>query len=286
MIDSQPSPHDGDNWPRAATRLTALAVAATIGAAMVVYVLTSAGGAVGTRLLVVLPIYFVAAFALGFMVFWGVFSAVAWYKERFADGVVGSREHAAAVLLTFVAVSLLQLSQGAALQSIEATRPAAVEGGVPAAQLRAAPPDERLVAAQGAALRPDAYAVLMRDPDLRVRLALAQRPDLPAELMEFLADDRAPQVRAVVAASPKTDDATLRRLAYDREEDVRLAVAGNATAAPGVLEILATSTAAVRAAVAANPRTGREVLLLLAGDEDAAVATAALRHLAGEGRRP
>lgn len=253
---------------------------------MAVYGLVSAGGEVGPRLLAVLPIYFVAALGLGFLVFWGVFGAVAWYKEQFADGVLGSREHAVAVLLTFVVVGLLQLGQGAAVQSIEATRPTAVEGGVSAARLRAAPPEERLAAAQGGLLRPDAYVVLMRDPDVRVRVALAQRADLPAELMEYLADDRVPRVRAVVAASPKTDDATLRRLAFDQEEEVRLAVAGNATAAPGVLEILATSTRAVRAAVAANPRTGRDVLLLLAGDEDAAVAAAAQRNLAGQGRRP
>ncbi|MFZ5509030.1 MAG: hypothetical protein ACOZCP_03135 [Pseudomonadota bacterium] len=279
MVDSQPSPRNGDSWPRAATRLAALAVAATIGAAMVVYVLVSAGGAVGTRLLAVLPIYFVAAFALGFLVFWGVFGAVAWYKERFADGILGRREHATAVLLTFVVVSLLQLSQGAALQGLGETPPAASEGGVSAARLRAAPPDERLAAAQGAALRPDAYAVLMRDPDLRVRLALAQRADLPAELMEYLADDRAPQVRTVVAASPKTDDATLRRLAYDRDEGVRLAVAANETAAAGVLQILAESTTAVRAALARNPRTPREILQVLAQDSEPAVAQAARARL-------
>lgn len=288
MVDSEPSPRpprDGESWPFSATLITSLAVAATVGAAMVIHVLLVAGGEVRTRLVAVLPIYFIATFALVFAAFWGIRALVVWAKQRFGDGVMGAREHGIAVLLTFVLVSLVQYSQGEGLRELyRAGGAAGVDTGLSAGELRDMDPDARLRAADSSALRPDAYAVLLRDRDLRVRLALTRRPELPAQLLDLLADDPAAAIRAAVAESPKTDDVTLRRLAYDREERVRLAVARNRDAGSGVLDVLAGGTAPVRAAVAANPRTARETLVLLARDEDPAVARVAQARLTAAAR--
>lgn len=282
MVDLESSPRtprDGESWPRSATIIAGLAVSATVGLAMVAYVLAVSGGETSGRLIAVMPIYFIATFALVFGAFWAIYSAVAWYKRSFGDGVLGTREHAAAVLLTFVLVSVLQMSQANGIRQMQEAAPSPPAFGISAAQLRDATPHERLVAAQSAALHPDAFTVLMRDPDPQVRLALTARADVPGELLDFLAADRVPEVRRQVAASPKAADEILRRLAYDREESVRLAVAGNPTVLAGVLEILAESTPAVRAAVAQNPRTPRETLRILAEDGDPQVAGAAVARL-------
>lgn len=282
MVDLESSPRtprDGESWPRSATVIAGLAVSTTVGLAMVAYVLAVSGGETSVRLIAVMPIYFIATFALVFGAFWAIYSGIAWYKRSFGDGVLGTREHAAAVLFTFVLVSVLQMSQANGIREMQQAVPPSPAFGISAAQLRNATPHERLVAAQSAALHPDAFPVLMRDPDPQVRLALTARADVPGDLLDFLAADRVAEVRRQVAASPKAADEVLRRLAYDREESVRLAVAGNSEILEGVLEILAESTPAVRAAVALNPRTAPETLLRLAQDADPRVADSAAARL-------
>src|SRR5574340_94469 len=261
-------------WPLAWVVIASLAVAATLAGALVVYVLAVAEGERSGRFFAVLPIYFIAAFCLGMVIFWGLRAVLRRVKMLLGDPVMGTREYGAVVLLTFVVASALHYTQSQGLRDLREAERSQAASGVTAAELRDADESARLRAAAEQPLQPDAWALLMRDRDAGVRLALAKRADLPAELTELLAADPASEVRAVIGASAKTADATLQRLAYDREASVRLAVAGNPHAASGVLDILAASSAKVRAAVAANPRTSPDTLAKLMNDEDQAVARA------------
>jgi len=57
-------------WPLSSSIVASLAVAAVVGLANIVLVLDLAGGEIGGRLLAVLPIYFIAAFAAAQLAFW------------------------------------------------------------------------------------------------------------------------------------------------------------------------------------------------------------------------
>ncbi|MBZ0143196.1 MAG: hypothetical protein K8F56_06420, partial [Rhodocyclaceae bacterium] len=56
--------------PLSASIVVSLALAATVGLAEVAYVLSIAGAPVGGLLIAVLPVFFIAAFAVAQLVFW------------------------------------------------------------------------------------------------------------------------------------------------------------------------------------------------------------------------
>ncbi|MDR2239406.1 MAG: hypothetical protein LBE33_03085 [Zoogloeaceae bacterium] len=265
--------------PLSASIIVSLAVAATIGIAEAIYMLTVAGGDIGGRLLAVLPIYFIAAFAAALLAFW-LLRAVVGRVLR-----LDMRGHALVTGLTFLAAALLHYSESAGVQRIlqeRAASPAAQRGSCPpglaclplqsAAALGEAAVAERLAAAERGALDAAGFALLLRDLDPAVRAALVRRADLPQELLERIAGDRHPAVREAAAESPRQSDAVLTQLAFDRDEHVRLAVARNAGAPPTALDILAsTSSPEARLLVATHPRASEPVLRrLLNGSADRA----------------
>ncbi len=263
-----------DAWPLSASIIASLAVAAVIGLANIVHLLGIAGGDIGGRLLAVLPIYFIAAFAVAQIVFW------------LLRGIVGramrldTNAHAIVVLLTFLAAGLIHYAESSGVQRIlqeQADSPAAHGGSCPpgmactplrpADELKGADAVARRVAAERGLLTAELFALLLRDPDPDVRMALARRVDLPRELLERMAGDRHPAVREAVAESPRLSDEALSRLAFDREERVRLAVARNDSAPPTALEALASSASTdIRLLVAEHPRASEPVLQRLLND--------------------
>jgi hypothetical protein len=266
-------------WPLAASIIVSLAVAATIGLANVAYVLSVAGGEIGGRLLAVLPIYFIAAFAGAQLVFWllrGIAGRVA---------VLGRNAHAVLAGLTFLAAGLLHYAESSGVQRIlreQAGSPAVRGGSCPpglaclplraAGELGEADVDTRRTLAERGLLAAEGFALLLRDPDPAVRAALARRADLPHELLERMAGDRHPAVREAAAESPRLSDEALSRLAFDRAARVRLAVARNRNAPPTALAALALGASAeIRLLVAAHPRASEAVLVrLLDGSGDRA----------------
>lgn len=283
----KPSPSDA--WPLSASIVASLAVSAVIGLANVIHVLGLTGGSIGGRLLAVMPIYFLAAFAGAQIAFWLlralVARAVGLFRGQAENTGLGAREHGVVVLLTFVAAGLFQYAESTGVQRVLQERAAS-----PAAQAGSCPPDitctplqsadevadadaatRRDVAARGL-LTAEGFARLMRDPDPAVRATLARRADLPDELLERMAGDRHPAVREAVAGALRLSDEALSRLAFDREESVRLAVARNRNAPPTALEVLAAnSSAQIRLLVAEHRRASEPVLLrLLNGSGDRA----------------
>jgi hypothetical protein len=265
--------------PLSASIVVSLAVAATVGLANVVLVLDLAGGDIGGRLLAVLPIYFIAAFAAAQLAFWLLRASVG----RLLG--LGTNAHAVVAGLTFLAAALMHYVESSGVQRIlqeQADSPAAREGSCPpgaactplrpAEELREADAAARRAAAERAALNAEGFALLLRDPDPEVRAALARRADLPQELLERMAGDRHPAVREAAAESPRQSDEALSRLAFDREVRVRLAVARNRNAPPTALDVLASGSAAeIRMLVAAHPRASQPVLQrLLDGSGDRA----------------
>lgn len=275
---SQPSPGK-DILPLSASIVVSFAVAATIGLADVAYVLSVAGGHVGGRLLAVLPIYFIAAFAAAQFVFWLLRAAVRVFLP------LDMRGHAVVAGLTFLAAGLLHYAESTGVQRIlqeQAGSPLARAGSCPpglactplppADELRESDAVARRSAAERGLFTAELFALFMRDADAEVRATLARRADLPQELLERLSGDRQPAVREAVAASPRLSDEALSRLAFDREERVRLAVARNPDAPPTALDILASgSSAEIRLLVAGHPRASEPVLRrLLDGSGDPA----------------
>ncbi len=282
-----------DALPLSASIVVSLAVAATIGLADVAYVLSAAGGAVGGRLLAVLPIYFIAAFVAAQLVFWLLRAAVK------AVMPLDMRGHAVATGLTFLLAGLLHYAESTGVQRVlqEQSASSDAQGGScpqgaactplpPADRLREADAAARRAAAERGQLDAGLFALLMRDTDAGVRAALARRTDLPQELLERMAGDRHPMVRAAAAESPRLSDEALSRLAFDREEAVRLAVARNRNAPPTALDVLAsTHSPEVRFLVAGHPRASEPVLQrLLDGSGDRAERAAQERLLSGRGR--
>jgi hypothetical protein len=277
-LPSQPS-SGKDILPLSASIIVSLAVAATIGLADVVYVLSVAGGQVGGRLLAVLPIYFIAAFAAAQFVFWLLRAAVGAFLP------LDMRGHAVVAGLTFLAAGLLHYAESTGVQRVlqeQAGSPLAQADSCPpglacmplppADELREADAASRRNAAERGLLSAELFALLMRDRDAEVRAALARRADLPEELLERLSGDRHPAVREAVASSPRLSDEALSRLAFDREERVRLAVVRNHNAPPTALDILASGRSAeIRLLVAEHPRASEPVLrrLLDAGGDAA-----------------
>jgi hypothetical protein len=280
MASPSPSPDSKrDAWPLSASIIASLAVAATIGLANVVLVLAVAGGEIGGRLLAVLPIYFIAAFAAAQLVFWLLRGSVG----RLLG--LGTNAHAVVAGLTFLAAALMHYAESSGVQRIlleQAASPEAQAGSCPpgvactplrpADELREADGASRRAAAERAALNAEGFALLLRDSDPAVRAALARRADLPQELLERMAGDRHPAVREAAAESLRQSDEALSRLAFDREEHVRLAVARNRNAPPTALDVLASSgSAEIRLLVAGHPRASEPVLQrLLDGSGDRA----------------
>lgn len=287
-----------EGWPRAATVITSLAVATTVGLAMVIYVLSVAGGAVRGRLVALLPVYFIAAFFSTLVVFWALHAIIAWFRTEFGDGTMGAREHGFAVILTFLAVSVVHYVQGQDMQRLLQERGgAAAQAGSCPERVECLPPrsadalsaltgEERRRMAERGRLTAEGFALLMRDADPQVRALLAGRGDLPEELLERLAGDRAAAVREGAAASPRMADQALNRLAFDREESVRLAVARNRNAPPTALDALAGSpSSAIRELVAGHPNASEPVLQrLLTGRTDRAEQVAQERLRSGKVR--
>lgn len=286
-----PPPPDREKsaLPLSASIVVSLAVAATIGFADVVFVLSVAGGGIGGRLLAVLPIYFIAAFAAAQLAFWLLRAALGAFL------LLDLRAHAVLAGLTFLAAGLLHYADSLGVQRILQEQGAAIaQGGScppglactplrPAAELREADAGVRLAAAERGTLDAEGFVLLMRDADAPVRAALARRADLPQELLERMAGDRHPAVREAAAESPRQDDEALSRLAFDREENVRLAVARNRNAPPTALDILASGTSAeIRLLVAEHPRASEPVLRrLLDGSNDRAERVARERLRSG-----
>jgi hypothetical protein len=285
-----PTHRDGSALPLSASIAVSIAVAATVGLADVVYVLSVAGGDIGARLLAVLPIYFIAAFAAAQLVFW---------IARALVGLVVSldmRGHAVATGLTFLAAGLLHYAESTGVQRMLQQQAAAPEASCPpgvacaplpdAAALAGADPAARRVAAERGLLNAELFALLMRDPDPEVRATLARRADLPEELLERLSGDRHPAVRAAVAESPRLSDAALTWLAFDREPAVRRAVARNRHAPPTALDILASNKDAdIRVIVAEHPRASEPVWQRLQDGSGDAAEQIATGRLSGAARR-
>ena len=295
-MEGNPSPPDA--WPLSVSIMASLAVSAVIGLANVIHVLGLTGGSIGGRLLAVLPIYFIAAFAGAQLAFWLLRWLVGQLKTAAGHAGLGAREHGVVVLLTFVAAGLLQYVESAGVQRVlqaQADSPAAQGGSCPAGMactplwsadaLREADAVTRRAAAERGLLTAEGFALLLRDIDPAVRATLARRADLPEELLERLAGDRHPAVREAVAGVLRLSDDALSRLAFDREERVRLAVALNRNAPPTALEVLASSRSAeIRLLVAAHPRASEPVLLrLLNGRSDRAEQLARERLPGGDG---
>jgi len=274
--------------PLSASIVVSLAVAATIGLADVAYVLSVAGGDIGGRLLAVLPIYFIAAFAAAQLAFWLLRAAVG------ALVLLDMRGHAVVAGLTFLAAGLLHYAESSGVQRVlqeQADSPIARDGSCPpgvactplrsAGDLKAADAVVRRAAAERGTLNAEGFALLLRDPEPDVRATLARRGDLPQELLERMAGDRHPAVREAAAESPRQSDEALSRLAFDRVEVVRLAVARNRNAPPTALDVLASdSSAEIRLLVAGHPRASEPVLQRLrngSGDRAELTATERLR---------
>ncbi|MCK6383804.1 MAG: hypothetical protein L6Q52_05610 [Rhodocyclaceae bacterium] len=262
--------------PLSASIVVSLAVGAAIGLADVAYVLGVAGGDIGGRLLAVLPIYFIAAFAAAQLVFWLLRAVVGTFLP------LDMRSHAVLAGLTFLLAGILHLAESTGVQRMLHERAVAAASSCPQGVACAPLPDAGALADAGPAARRDAaergllnaglFALLLRDTDPVVRATLARRADLPEELLERLSGDRHPAVRAAAAESPRLSDAALTRLAFDREETVRLTVARNRHAPPTALDILASlDDATLRRLVAEHPRASEPVLArLLDGSGDRA----------------
>jgi hypothetical protein len=276
--------------PLSASIVVSLAVAATIGLADVAYVLSVAGGDIGGRLLAVLPIYFIAAFAAAQLAFWLLRAAVG------ALVLLDMRGHAVVAGLTFLAAGLLHYAESSGVQRVlqeQADSPIARDGSCPpgvactplrsAGDLKAADAVVRRASAERGTLNAEGFALLLRDPEPEVRATLARRGDLPQELLERMAGDRHPAVREAAAESPRQSDEALSRLAFDRVEVVRLAVARNRNAPPTALDVLASdSSAEIRLLVAGHPRASEPVLQRLRnGSGDRAELTAMERLRSG-----
>lgn len=286
---SLPPAREKSALPLSASIVVSLAVAATIGLADVAYVLSVAGGDIGARLLAVLPIYFIAAFAAAQLAFWLLRAVVG------AVMPLDMRGHAVLTGLTFLLAGLLHYAESTGVQRLLQERAAAPGSSCPRGMDCAPLPDADLLtdtdaaarraAAERGTLNAELFALFMRDPDPAVRAALARRADLPQELLERIAGDRQPQVRAAAAASPRLSDEALTRLAFDRDVHVRLAVARNRNAPPTALDILASqSDAEIRRLVAEHPSASEPVLArLLDGSGDAAerIAQGRLRGAGG-----
>lgn len=280
-------------WPLSASIIASLAVSATIGAANVVLVIEVAGGDIGGRLLAVLPIYFIAAFAAAQLLFWLLRGSLGRLMG------LGTNAHAVVVGLTFLAGGLMHYAERSGVQGIlleQADSPAAHAGSCPpglgctplrpAGELRDAPAAERRAAAERGLLRAEGFALLIRDPDPGVRAALARRADLPQEMLERMAGDRHPAVREAAAESLRQSDDALSRLAFDRDERVRLAVVRNRNAPPTALVVLASSPSAeIRLLVAGHPRASEPVLQRLINDSGDRAEQAARGRLQGETAR-
>lgn len=270
-----PSPPAESAWPFAASLIASLAVAATIGLANVLYLLSVAGGSsIGGRLLAVLPIVFIATFVVAGALFWLLRWAVGRIAAAAGAGGLGTRGHGSVVLLTFLVAGLLHYAESAGMHRALLQRAGTPErpgGSCPAAmactplrsaaELQAGTAEARRAVAESGLLTAELFALLMRDADAAVRAALARRADLPAELLERLVGDRRAEVRAATAASLRLSDEDYSRLAFDRDERVRTVVAGNRNAPPSALEILASgSSAEIRLLVAGHPRAGAAAL--------------------------
>ncbi len=276
--------------PLSASIVVSLAVAATIGLADVAYVLSVAGGEVGARLIAVLPIFFLAAFAVAQIAFWALRAAVG------ALMPLDMRGHAVSTGLTFLLAGILHYAESSGVQRLLQERAAAATASCPqgmaclplagADALRGADVAARRAAAERGLLDAALFAQIMRDPDAGVRATLARRADLPQELLERMAGDRDPRVRAAAAASPRLSDATFNTLAIDRDEGVRLAVARNRSTPPTALAILAAMRSPeLRELVAAHPRASEPVLArLFDGSGDSAERMARQRLGSGTGR--
>lgn len=261
-------------WPLSASIIASLAVAAVIGLANVIDVLGVAGGDIGGRLLAVLPIYFIAAFAMAQLVFW----LLRWIVGQAAG--LGTRQHGVVVVLTFLVAGLLHFAERTGVQRVlreQADSPAARGGSCPPGmactplrsddELKEADVATRRIVAERGLLAAEGFAQLLRDPDPGVRTTLARRADLPQELLERIAGDRHPDVRAAAAGSPRLSDEAMNSLAFDREERVRLALAHNRSAPPTALQMLASSASAdIRLLVAEHPRASEPVLQRLLDD--------------------
>ncbi|MFE2726744.1 hypothetical protein [Kitasatospora sp. NPDC059327] len=141
-------------------------------------------------------------------------------------------------------------------------------------------------------------------PDSWVRAALAARPDLSDALYRRLAADPESPVRRSAAANPAVGEPLIRALAADPDRSVRAAVTANpalpmsllvrlaptvrlgtglwprvAAASPEELRDLARSTTAqVRALVAARPDLPADLAAVLARDADPSVAKRVAAH--------
>ncbi|MBI4990392.1 MAG: hypothetical protein HZC23_16370 [Rhodocyclales bacterium] len=269
-----PPPGRHDAWPLSASIIASLAVAAVIGLANVVLVLDVAGGEIGGRLLAVLPIYFLAAFAAAQLVFWLLRGSLGRLMG------LGTHAHAVVTGLTFLAAGLMHYAESSGVQRVlqEKADSPVVHGGScppgvactplrPADALKGEGVAVRRAAAERGLLNAEGFALLLGDPDPGVRAALARRADLPQELLERMAEDRHPAVREAVAGVLRLSDEALSRLAFDREERVRLAVARNRNAPPTALDVLASSASTeIRLLVAEHPRASEPVLLRLLND--------------------
>ena len=155
--------------------------------------------------------------------------------------------------------------------------------------------DVRVAVAANPATPSGTLAVMAEDPEAAVRRCVGENHSTPSEVLAVLASDPDPRVRLAVFANPSVDeDAILAAAVHDGSEPRfggsfvddgqavarRVAVAVDVTVEADLLEVLSRDpAAAVRAAVAANPSTGLEVLGRLAADPDPDVSAAAIKTL-------
>lgn len=108
-------------------------------------------------------------------------------------------------------------------------------------------------------------------PSPYIREAVARHPNLTSEQAEWLEDDVNAYVLTGLADNPRTPAPVLHRLSDSRFASVRAGVAANPSTPVATLEVLAACelhasdcNRFVLAALANNPRTPQDVLLLLA----------------------
>ncbi|MGV9267342.1 variant leucine-rich repeat-containing protein [Kitasatospora sp. NPDC003701] len=164
--------------------------------------------------------------------------------------------------------------------------------------------DVRAAALQNPSTPATGLERFLDSPDVRVRAALAGRPDLPDDAHRRLAADPDSRVRRRAAANPAVGETLIRVLATDPDRSVRTALTANpalpmpllrqlapavrlgaepwpriTAASPGELRDLARSTTAqLRALVAAHPALPADLVAALADDADPAVVKRLAAH--------
>lgn len=121
--------------------------------------------------------------------------------------------------------------------------------------------------------------ILAESEDMQARWAVAKNPHTSEAILKTLGKDPVNLVRALVANNPKTPVAILNEL-FNDEKIVRDGLTGNPNTPEKLLKLFVNENDRMaRLRVADNPGVSKEVLQILAEDEDKDVSTAAKQKL-------